>query len=316
MRLSTAHDRDEARAIAVLHAALDGGVTFFDTADAYCLNGSETGHNERLIARALSTWTGDRARIEVATKGGLTRPNGQWIPDGRARHLTAACGASCRSLGVERIDLYQLHVPDPRTPLATSVRALASLQRDGRIDRIGLCNVTVGQIEEARRIVEIAAVQVELGPWQDANVLSGVAEYCLTNGIRLIAHRPLGGSERRRRVESDPVLREVAARLGATPAEVALAWLADLSPLVLPIPGATRVESAASVARAQAIVLADADQRQLDERFSIGPFLRHARAGAARPSPPPASADREIVLIMGLPGAGKSTLARTFVDRG
>ena len=150
MRLSTDRDRDEERAIAVLHAAFDAGITFLDTADAYCWDASETGHNERLIARALATWAGDRARVRVATKGGLTRPDGRWVPNGRARHLAAACEASRRALGVERIHLYQLHAPDPRTPLATSVRALAALQRDGLVESIGLCNVTVGQIEEAR----------------------------------------------------------------------------------------------------------------------------------------------------------------------
>ena len=167
MRLSTERDRDEDRGIDVLHAAFDGGVTFLDTADAYCLDDSEIGHNERLIARALATWSGDRSRIVVATKGGLTRPHGQWVPDGRARHLRAACEASLRALGVERIHLYQLHAPDPRTPLATSVRALAALKDEGLVERIGLCNVNVGQIEEARRITEISAVQVELSVWHD-----------------------------------------------------------------------------------------------------------------------------------------------------
>ena len=145
MRLSTERERDEARAIEVLHAAFDAGVTFLDTADAYCLGDNETGHNERLIARARATWNGDSSRILVATKGGLTRPQGAWVADGRARHLIAACEASRCALGVERIDLYQLHAPDPRTPLSTSVRALASLKRDGLIERVGLCNVNVGQ---------------------------------------------------------------------------------------------------------------------------------------------------------------------------
>src|SRR6185295_16566797 len=93
MRLSTEPDRDEARAIEVLHAALDVGVNFFDTADAYCLSDSETGHNEQLIARAVNTWRGDRSRIVIATKGGLTRPQGRWVPDGRGRHLRSACEA-------------------------------------------------------------------------------------------------------------------------------------------------------------------------------------------------------------------------------
>ena len=150
MRLSTEPDRDDANSLAILHAAFDSGITLLDTADAYCFDDSERGHNERLIARALESWQGDRARITVATKGGMTRPGGRWEPDGRAKHLIAACADSCRALGVERIDLYQLHAPDPRVPLATSVRALAGLKRDGLIRAIGLSNVTVGQIEEAR----------------------------------------------------------------------------------------------------------------------------------------------------------------------
>ena len=162
MRLSTERDRNDANSITVLHAAFDAGVTLLDTADAYCLDESEHGHNERLIARALSTWCGDRSRIGVATKGGITRPEGRWENDGRAKHLIAACEASRRALGVDRLGLYQLHAPDPRVPLSTSLRALARLKRDGLIGSIGLCNVTVGQIEEARRITEIDSIQVEL----------------------------------------------------------------------------------------------------------------------------------------------------------
>ena len=179
MRLSTERDRDDATSIDVLHAAFDAGVTLLDTADAYCWDDSERGHNERLIALALSTWHGDRSRIRVATKGGITRPDGRWETDGRARHLMAACEASRRALGVERIDIYQLHAPDPRTPFSTSVRALAALKRDGAIGAIGLCNVTVGQIEEARRITDIESIQVELSVWQDASILSGVVAYCV-----------------------------------------------------------------------------------------------------------------------------------------
>src|SRR5262245_22895262 len=128
MRLSTESDRDDARAIELLHTAFESGVTFLDTADAYCMDDSQTGPNERLIAQALRSWNGDRSRIIVATKGGLTRPGGAWLANGRARHLRAACDASLRALGVERIALYQLHAPDPKTPFATSVRAIASLK--------------------------------------------------------------------------------------------------------------------------------------------------------------------------------------------
>src|SRR5262245_43825132 len=162
MRLSTTAERDDEQSVAVLRAALDAGVTLLDTANAYCLDERDTGHNERLIARTLVGWKGDRSRIVVATKGGLTRPQGRWIADGRASHLVAACEASRRALGVDRIDLYQLHAPDARVPLATSVRALASLKRDGLVGHLGLCNVTVGKIEEDRGIAWIEAVEVQL----------------------------------------------------------------------------------------------------------------------------------------------------------
>jgi aryl-alcohol dehydrogenase-like predicted oxidoreductase/histidinol phosphatase-like enzyme len=313
MRLSTERGRDDARSIEVLHAALDAGVTFLDTADAYCLDAAETGHNERLIAKALSTWKGDRSRIVVATKGGLTRPNGEWVADGRARHLAAACEASRRALGVERIDLYQLHAPDPRTPLSTSVRALAALQRDGLVDAIGLCNVTVGQIEEARAIADIAAVQVELSLWHDDNILSGVAAYCTSNRIRLIAHRPLGGLQRQSRRFADPLLTAIAARHGVTAFDIALAWLRDLSDLIVPIPGPTRVETASVLGRSRHVQLADEDRAQLDERFPSGAILRRGRD---RPAPSIEAGGGEVVLLMGLPGAGKSTAARALVDKG
>lgn len=313
MRLSTERDRDDARSIAVLHAALDAGITLFDTADAYCWDDTERGHNERLIARALATWGGDRSRVRVATKGGLTRPDGRWEANGRARHLVAACEASCRALGVDRIPLYQLHAADPRTPLSTSVRALAALKRDGLIESIGLCNVTVSQIEEARRLAEIDAIQVELSVWHDAAILGGIVDYCIANRLQLLAYRPLGGPARRHRTSTDPALTAVAARHGATPFEIALAWLLDVSDLIVPIPGATRVETVHSIARARLITLTDEDRALLDQRFPAGRALR--QPAAAHVSVPPQS-DSEVVLVMGLPGAGKSTYAEGLTAQG
>jgi aryl-alcohol dehydrogenase-like predicted oxidoreductase/histidinol phosphatase-like enzyme len=311
MRLSTEPARDETRGLATLHAAFESGVTLLDTADAYCWHAGETGHNERLIARALATWAGDVSRVRVATKGGLTRPDGRWVPDGRGRQLVAACQASRRALGVERIHLYQLHAPDPRTPLATSVRALASLQRDGLVEQIGLCNVSLGQLEEARRIAEIASVQVELSPWHDDSLRDGVAERCAERGIRLLAYRPLGGAGRRQ-LERDPLLRAVADRYAATPAEVVLAWLRGLAEVLVPLPGPTRPESALSLARAQALRLSEEDVAQLDHRFPAARLMRVPRAARR----PPDTAPGDVVLVMGLPGAGKSTLAADLVERG
>src|SRR5215470_7795172 len=221
MRLSTVRPQDPERAVAVIHAALDAGVTLLDTADAYCLDDGDTGHNERLVAQALKTWSGDAGTITVATKGGLVRPGGRWVPDGRAKHLHSACLASLRALDASAIDLYQLHAVDPRVPIETSVRELAALQQSGLIRRIGLSNVTVGQIKLAQSIAGIASVQVSLGVLDDENLRNGVVEYCRDQGIQLIAYRPLGGA-RIKRLARNPVLADVAGRHGATPHEVAL----------------------------------------------------------------------------------------------
>ena len=319
MRLSTAPDRDEERAIQVLHAAFDAGVPAVDTANAYCRDDTEIGHNERLIARAMKTWHGDPAAIRVATKGGLTRPHGQWVPDGRARSLIAACEASLRALDVSRIPLYQLHAPDPRVPFATSVRALHALKRDGRIDAIGLCNVTVTQIEEARAITDVAAVQVELNLWNDAAVLGGILDYCARHDIQLLAHRPLGGPERRRRIETDPLLLQLSATHGATPFEIALAAVKALASVVVPVPGSTRPETATSIARTSHVELTEEDRQRLAENFpacraALG--LRSAQARVQNQPHATTSEAGEVVIIMGLPAAGKSTAAEALVSDG
>jgi aryl-alcohol dehydrogenase-like predicted oxidoreductase/histidinol phosphatase-like enzyme/predicted kinase len=311
MGLSTDPGRDDDRSVTVLHAAFDAGVTLLDTADAYCFDEHDIGHNERLISRALSIWPGDRARITVATKGGMTRPEGRWELDGRAKHLRAACERSRQALGVERIALYQLHAPDPRTPLTTSVKALAALKRDGVISSIGLCNVTVGQIEEARRITEIDSVQVELSIWNDASILSGVASYCIANRLQLLAYRPLGGRRSHTRTKNHPVLQRLAAAHGVSPFDIAIAWLGHLSDVIVPLPGVTRVETAVASARAQRIVLTDADRLMLDDAFPSARLLRRDHTVTA-----PARGDAEVVIVMGLPGAGKTTLTEQFVADG
>lgn len=310
MRLSTDPDRDDERSVAVLHAAFDAGVTLLDTADAYCLDQNDVGHNERLIARAVSSWPGDRSRITVATKGGMTRPEGRWEPDGRARHLRAACEQSCRALGTNRIALYQLHAPDPRTPLSTSLNALAALKREGLIAAIGLSNVTVGEIEEARQITEIASIQAELSVWNDASILSGVVAYCIAHRLPLLAYRPLGGRKSLSRSANHPVLQRIATAHGVSPFEIAIAWLKGLSDVIVPLPGVTRIETAQAAARAQQIVLSD------DERRSLGDAFPSARLLRGDQTKTPRRQDAEVVIVMGLPGAGKTTLTERYVADG
>ena len=182
----------------------------------------------------------------------MSRPGGRWKPDGRAKHLRAACERSCQALGVDRIALYQLHAPDPRTPLSTSIRALAALKRDGLVDAIGLCNVTVGQIEEARRITEIASVQIELSTWNDAAILGGVVAYCIAHDLRLLAYRPLGGRRSLERTKNHPALQRIAAAHGVSPFDIAIAWVGGLSDVIVPLPGVTRIETAVAAARGAA----------------------------------------------------------------
>jgi aryl-alcohol dehydrogenase-like predicted oxidoreductase/histidinol phosphatase-like enzyme len=309
MRLSTRADRDDEQSIAVIRAALDTGATLLDTSDAYCLDDTETGHNERLIARALDGWQGDRSQITVATKGGMRRPKGAWLPDGRAKHLRDACDASGRALGVDIIDLYQLHVVDPKTSIETSVRALAKLQSDNKIREIGLCNVTVSQIAVACDIAPIASVQISLSPFDVESLRNGVAEYCRENAIRLIAYRPLGG-DRVKQLAKNKLLVGIGAKHDASGAEIVLAWLMSFPSDVTPIPGATTVEHASSIGRTLSIELDDDDRRAIDALFS-GRLLRVPRAERR-----PHTSGGDVVVVMGMPGAGKTSLARDLETDG
>ena len=187
------------------------------------------------------------------------------------------------------------------------------MKRGGHIESIGLCNVNVGQIEEARRITEIAAVQVELSVWKDDNILNGVCEYCIANGITLLTYRPVGGVQRRKRTVSDPLLGDLAAKHDATAFEIALAWLMALSPAVVPVAGATRIETVHSLVRASGLVLKEDARARLDERVPAARSLRPREGTGTSPVEP--RRDGDLVLIMGIPGAGKSTLAESFVAR-
>jgi aryl-alcohol dehydrogenase-like predicted oxidoreductase len=259
MHLSIQDRPPEAQAIRVIHAALEAGVTLIDTADVYCLNDSEIGHNERLIARALETSGKLRDQAIVATKGGMRRPGGRWEMDGRPEHLRAACDHSLQALGVERIDLYQLHTPDPRVPLAESIGALADLQSEGKIRWVGLSNVSVREIQEAQTLVRITSVQNRLNPFFREALAEGVVEYCTSAGIGFLAYSPIGGGRLNRKLPAHPVLQPMASRLGVTPHVLALAWVLARSPAVIVIPSARTVEHAVDSITAGELKLSEAD---------------------------------------------------------
>ncbi len=259
MHLSITDRPPEEQSVRVIHAALDAGMTLIDTADAYCLDAGETGHNERLITKAIRLWAGHREQLIVATKGGMVRPGGRWERDGRPEHLRAACEASLRALGVEQIALYHFHAPDPRVTLEDSVGALADLQRAGKIRWVGLSNVSVEEIRKAERIVPVVTVQNRLNPYFREALSDGVVEYCATRGIGFLAYSPTGGGRLTRKLPDHPTLAAIGARLGVTAHTVCLAWVVAQGPTVIAIPSARRVEHAVASARAADLSLAPAD---------------------------------------------------------
>jgi len=307
MRMSTDSERDEQLSVETVAAAADAGVTVFDTAHAYGRDESELGHNERLLARALrSCDTEGKARI--VTKGGMTRAGGQWVPDGRAKAILGDCHASLEALDGLAIDLYLIHAPDPRTPWRTSLRALTRLVDEGIVKHVGVSNVNRVQLDEALELAPISAVQVALSVFDDRALRGGVVERCAAAGVAVIAHSPLGGPRRAKRLARQQALADVAAARAVTAAEVALAWLLDLSPAVVAIPGARRPESARSAASAASLAVEDGERAALASSFGE---VRRARVSRARPVD-----DAEVVLVMGIPGAGKSRVAEDYVARG
>jgi aryl-alcohol dehydrogenase-like predicted oxidoreductase len=307
MRLSTDESRDEEVALATIAAAADAGVTVFDTARAYGRGEAELGHNERLLASALRD-CGAEATARIVTKGGMARTGGAWIPDGRAKAIRADCEASLAALDGLPIDLYLVHAPDPRVPWRTSVRALARLVDEGLVRRVGVSNVNRGQLDEALELAPVAAVQVALSPFDDSAVRGGVVERCAEAGVAVVAHSPLGGPRRAGGLARRSELADVAEARGATPAEVALAWLLGISPAVVAIPGARRPETARSAARAAMLVLGRGERAALDRAFG--------RTRQAQGKQAPAADGAEVVVVMGIPGAGKARVANDYVARG
>jgi aryl-alcohol dehydrogenase-like predicted oxidoreductase len=306
MRLSTDESRDEELALATIAAAAGAGITVFDTAHTYGHGADDLGHNERLLARALRGCGTVSTRI--VTKGGMTRREGAWVPDGRAKAIRADCEASLAVLDGLPIDLYLMHAPDPRTSWRTSVRALARLVDEGLVRRVGLANVNRRQLDEALALAPIAAVQVALNPFDNRALRGGLVERCTENGISLIAHSPLGGRRRVNALNRNEALAAIGDARGATPAEVALAWLVGLSPVLVAIPGARRPETARSAARAATLALDEGERAALDRTFDT--------ARPARVLPANVRADADVVLVMGIPGAGKTRVAEDYVSRG
>lgn len=235
----------------VLKRAVELGVNFIDTSDAY---GPEV--SENLIHDALFPYEG----LVIATKGGLTRSGpGIWTPDGRPEHLRQALHGSLERLRVESIDLYQFHRPDPNVPFETSVKTLVELKDQGKIKNLGLSNVTLDQLKRAQEMTEIVSVQNRY----NITATSGseaILEYCAEQGIAFIPYFPIGGDG------SDmTALEAVAKKHRATTHQIALAWLLAHSPVMLPIPGTSSVKHLEENVAAASIKLDDDDLAQLEK---------------------------------------------------
>jgi len=285
--------REDATSISVIHQALDLGMTLIDTADAY---GPYT--NEELVGRALAGGHRERAvlatkvglltdSVEVANPGGSSPGAGR---DGRPEHVRASIDGSLRRLGTDHVDLYQLHRVDPRVPLEETWGAMAETVAAGKARHIGLSEVTVAEIRRAQAVHQVTSVQSELSLWT-RDALAEVLPYCQEQGIAFVPFAPLGrGFLTGRFASSDDLpdddfrrglprfqrdalranlaivarVRQVAARAGATPAQVALAWVLAQGPQVIPIPGTKTPRYLADNAGAAGVVLSEADLADLD----------------------------------------------------
>ncbi len=256
---------DTTRSLATLHAALDAGVTLIDTADAYHMGADEVGHNETLVAKALASH--DRGGdVLVATKGGHLRPgDGSWTLDGSPAHLRSACEASLRRLGVEAIGLYQFHRPDPRVPYAESVGALRELLDEGKIRMAGISNADPDQIRQADEILggRLVSVQNQFSPVFRSS--EPELRLCDELGIAFLPWGPFGGISRAGELgTAHAPFGRIAQAHGVSAHQVCLAWMLAKSPVVVPIPGASRPESVRDSVRAADLVLTPEEIAELD----------------------------------------------------
>jgi aryl-alcohol dehydrogenase-like predicted oxidoreductase len=235
-------DRDEAKA--VLRRAVELGTNFIDTADSY-----GPGISEELIGETFHPYPDD---LVIATKAGLTRPGpGRWVPNGRPEHLIEACEGSLRRLKLDQIPLYQFHRPDPKVPLEDSIGTLVSLKEQGKIRHIGLSNVTEEELRQAQRLTPVVSIQNRYNV--DDRGSESLVDLCEQEQLVFLPWAPIQDLDRNRTV------REIAARHGATPRQIVLAWLLGRSPQILPIPGTGSVAHLEDNVAAAAITLAPAE---------------------------------------------------------
>ena len=251
-------------------AALDAGVRAFDTARAY-------GESERVLGELVAG-----RDVRVVTKGGMKREGSTWRPDGRARALREDVEASLRALGRSSVDTYLVHAPDPRVPWRTTVRELARIADEKLARRVGVCNVTRRQLDEAMEIAPVEVVQTALGVASDDAIRGGVVARCIERGVEVMARGPFGGPRRAAGLARDRAVVELAARHGVSPFAIVLAMLLDLHPAMTVVFGTS---SPAHLREAlAAVALGAPDREALDARFGLRRALSPPRVAADRKS--------------------------------
>lgn len=264
MHLSLKGRPDRPAAVKVIHAALDAGVSFIDTADAYCIDEEDKHHNERLVRDALASYDGDTREVHVATKGGLMRHGGEWPRNGDPDHLRATIRKSVEALGGEPIFLWQHHAPDPEVSVDKSLQAVREAVDEGLIRHVGVSNYSVAHLEKARDVVELTSVQNQYSLWHRKPERDGTLEYCEQHSLTFLPWGPLGGKKRAKKFSEYETLNAVADAHNASPQCVALAWLRFRSPVILPIPGASRPGSIVDSVRAASVDLTDHEAARIE----------------------------------------------------
>ena len=258
------------QAVATVHAALDAGLTLVDTADIYAPSWDAVGHNEQIVAEAIASYGGDTSKVVVATKGGITRSEGEgWGRDASPEHLRAAAEASAARLGVDTIDLYYWHRPDRTRVYSEVIETLAQLKADGLIAEIGISNANVEEIQVALDVLGgggLAAVQNEFSP-RFHHTSSPELTFCGEHGVAFLPWSPLGGTGGGARAvgERFPAIAQVADAHGVSPQQVTLAWELSLGEHVIPIPGASRPASVTDSAKALGLTLTSEELATITE---------------------------------------------------
>ncbi len=266
MPLSLDGRPDETHALGVIEAFVDGGGNFIDSANVYCVDDSDVGHNEKLIAKALSKLE-ESNNIIVATKGGLRRPKGTWTVDASPEWLRKSCEKSLRDLNTDSILLYQLHAPYPDVPISDSVGELARLKAEGKIQHIGLSNVTVEQIKLALSITDIMSVQNRCNLFERTSFENGVVKFCEENNITFIAHSPVGGHFQHAQYADNSLLKKLAEKYDASTYQIMIAWLLHRSSSLVAIPGASKTSSITDSLRAINVEISKEDMQILEQNI-------------------------------------------------